>query len=157
MGEFCPKLARGYGFNLELEANSYIVRPPSNSPIILSLPNSPTRACREDPLPAEFNDFVFECRRRLKRTKAIAVATRIIPAPAPTPIPAAAPELMPDVDDEGDGVVVIVIKAVVAVADGVEYVAVPVVGRTMIVVSLDGAGAGKISSVATEQSGSPPL
>jgi hypothetical protein len=50
-----------------------------------------------------------------------------------------------------------VIKAVVAVADGVEYVAVPVVGRTMIVVSLDGAGAGKISSVATEQSGSPPL
>jgi hypothetical protein len=64
---------------------------------------------------------------------------------------------MPDVDDEGDGVVVVVIKAVVAVADGVEYVAVPVVGRTMIVVSLDGAGAGKISSVATEQSGSPPL
>jgi hypothetical protein len=108
-------------------------------------------------LPAEFNDFVFECRRRLKQTKAIAEATRIIPAPAPIPIPVAAPELIPDDDDEGEGVVVIVTKGVVAVADGVEYVAAPVVGRTMIVVRLDGAGAGKTSLVAIEQSGSPPL
>lgn len=106
-------------------------------------------------MPAESNDFVFECRRRLKRTKAIAVATRIIPAPAPTPIPAAAPGLMPGDDDKG--VVVIVIEAADAVADGVEYVAVPVEGRTMIVLRLDGSGAGKISLVAMEQSGSPPL
>jgi hypothetical protein len=108
-------------------------------------------------LPAGFNNFVFECRRRLKRTKAIAVATRIIPAPAPTPIPAAAPGLIVDDDDEGEGVIVIVIELVDAVADGVEYVALPVVGRDMIVWRSDGAGAGNTSSVATEQSGSPPL
>lgn len=157
MRDFCPKSARDYGFNLELEANTYIVRPLSNPPQSSSHYLAHPLGPAEKILASLINDFVFECRRLLKRTNAIPVATRIIPASGPTPIPAAAPELMPDYENEGEGVVVIVIEAFAAVADGVEYMAVPVVGRTMIVVRLDGAGAGKTSSVAIEQSGSPPL
>jgi hypothetical protein len=124
--------------------------------MIRSFTNSATMGCWDGSLSAGFSLFIFDSRRRFKITKAIAAAARIIPAPTPTPIPAAAPGLMSD-DEDNDVEDVFVFETDVAVADGVEYVADPVVGRYMIVLRLDGPGAGKTSSVGSEQSGCPPL
>lgn len=83
----------------------------------------------------------------MKNTKATTEAIRSIPTPTPAPIPAAAPGLI--VDDEDDDMFVFVPDVTVAV--DVEYAIVPVLGRYRTVSRLDGPGAGKSSSVGSEQ------
>ena len=74
------------------------------------------------------------------------------PSPSAYADSAAAPALKPD-DGDGGAEYEFVFETDVGGAVGVEYVAVPVVGRCTMVLRLDGPGAGKTSSVDSEQSG----
>jgi hypothetical protein len=129
-------------------------------------PNSLTTYCWGDPLLDESSLCVSDGRRRLKRIMAITAAAIIIPAPTPTPIPAAAPGLTLDDEDNDAGDVLVfkidvgdvfVFETDVAATNDVEYVADPVVGRYAMVLRLDGPGAGKTSSVGSEQFCFPSL
>jgi hypothetical protein len=96
-------------------------------------------------------------RSLLKNTKATTEAIRSIPTPTPAPIPAAAPELIVEDEDEDEDDDMFVFMPDVTVAVDVGYSIVPVLGRYRTVLRLDGAGAGKSSSVGSEQFDCPPL